>query len=76
MEMVVQETKVSEMKVQKVIDVLSLIQWRRQGGARGGGCPPPILKKMVLVILPNSMRKLRGVGIHLRCEKIINTKYF
>ena len=44
-------------------------------GARGGGCPP-MLKKMALVILPNSMRKLGGVGIHLRCEKIINTKYF
>ena len=29
-------------------------------GARGGSCPPPMLKKMVLVILPNSMRKLGG----------------
>ena len=28
-------------------------------GGKGGGCPP-MLKKMVLVILPNSMRKLGG----------------
>ena len=41
-------------------------------GARGR--LPPMLKKMALVIFPNSIRKL-GVGIHLRCEKIINTKY-
>ena len=47
-------------------------------GGQEGAVAPPMLKKMVLVILPNSMRKLGGggVGIHLRCEKIINAKYF
>ena len=45
-------------------------------GGKGGAVAPPMLKKMVLVILPNSMRKLGGeMRIHLRCEKIINTKY-
>ena len=45
-------------------------------GQRGRLPPPPMLKKMTLVILPNSMRKLGcGVGIHLRCGKIIHTKY-
>ena len=47
---------------------------RGQGG-KGGVCPP-MLKKRAFVILPNSMRKLGGGGIHLRCEKIIHTKYF
>ena len=48
----------------------------RQGGGKGGGCPP-MLKKVALVILPNSMRKLGwGAGIHLRCEKTINIIYF
>ena len=58
-------------------DVIATSQWRRQGGAGGGAVASPMLKKMVLVILPNSMRKLGGgMRIHLRCEKIINTKYF
>ena len=32
-----------------------------RGGKGGRLPPPPMLKKMALVILPNSMRKLRGV---------------
>ena len=38
---------------------VNYVQWRRQGG-QGGGRSPPMLKKMALVILPNSMRKLGG----------------
>ena len=38
-------------------------------GAKGGGYPPPMLKKMILVILPNSMRKLGG-----GCVSILDVK--
>ena len=37
---------------------------------QGGAVVPPMLKKMALVILPNSMRKVEGVGIHLRYERL------
>ena len=51
-------------------------QWRRQGGARRGGCPPNVEKDG-----PRNSSKFdekigMGVGIHLRCEKIINNQYF
>ena len=51
------------------------LQWRRQGG-QGGGCPPNAEKDG-----PRNSSKFdekigEGVGIHLGCEKIINTKYF
>ena len=56
---------------------IQIQQWRRQGGARRGGCPPPNVEKDG----PRNSSKFdekigMGVGIHLRCEKIINNKYF
>ena len=50
-------------------------QWRRQRGARGR-LPPNVEKDG-----PRNSSKFDekiggGVGIHLRCEKMINTKYF
>ena len=48
---------------------------RRQGGGKGGRLPPNVEKDG-----PRNSSKFdekigRGVRIHLRCEKIINTKY-
>ena len=45
-------------------------------GARGGGCPPPNVEKDGPRNSSKFDEKIEGVGIHLRCEKIINTKYF
>ena len=55
---------------------LSYRQWRRQGGARGAVAPPNVEKDG-----PRNSSKVdekigEGVRIHLRCKKIINTKYF
>ena len=54
-------------------------QWRRQGGQEGGGRLPPNVEKDG----PRNSSKFNekiggggGVGIHFRCENIINTKYF
>ena len=52
-----------------------LEQWRRKGG-QGGRLPPNVGKDG-----PRNSSKFdekigMGVGTHLRCEKIINTKYF
>ena len=44
------------------------------GGEARGAVASPMLKKLALVILPNSMRK-KGV-VEFRCEQITNTKYF
>ena len=57
---------------------ITLRQWHRQGGQGGGGRLPPNVEKDG----PRNSSKFDekigggGVGIHLRCEKIINTKYF
>ena len=55
------------------ICILSVIQWRQEGETREA-VASPMLKKMALVILPNSMRKI-GV-VEFRCEQITKTKYF
>ena len=58
--------------------IFVLTQWRRQGGGgKRGRLPPPNVEKDG----PRNSSKFDekiwgGVGIHLRCEKIINTKYF
>ena len=55
---------------------LEQVQWRRQGRQGGSVAPPPNVEKDG----PRNSSKFdekigRGVRIHLRCEKIINTKY-
>ena len=50
-------------------------QWRRQGGKRGA--VPPNVEKDGPRNSSKFDEKIGGGGdIHLRCEKIINTKYF
>ena len=50
-------------------------QWRRQGG-QGGRLPPPIVEKDGPCNSSKFDEKIgREMRIHLRCEKIINTKY-
>ena len=46
-----------------IADLFDIASGAGKGG-KGGGCPP-MLKKMALVILPNSMRKLGGGGVSI-----------